>query len=147
MFPGCYASVVRLKNMPEAPVESRYPGERLGLPVSGPGSVARVGRRIGALAIDWACAVIVSLAFFSYDAWATTAIFGLVQILFIPTLGGSPGHRVLGMRLVRLDSSWVGLWRPIVRTLLLVLVIPAVIWDPDQRGLHDKAVGTVLLRA
>jgi len=25
-------------------------------------------------------------------------------------------------------------------------VIPAVIWDADQRGLHDKAAGTVLLR-
>lgn len=133
--------------MSEAPVESAYPGERLGLPMSGSGSVARVGRRLGALAIDWACAVIVSVAFFSYDSLATTVVFTVVQVLFIPTLGGSPGHRVLGMRLVRLDGSWVGLWRPIVRTLLLVLVIPAVIWDPDQRGLHDKAAGTVLLRA
>jgi len=26
-------------------------------------------------------------------------------------------------------------------------VIPAVIWDADQRGLHDKAAGTVLIRA
>ena len=25
------------------------------------------------------------------------------------------------------------------------LVIPAVIWDADQRGLHDKAAGTVLV--
>ncbi|PZU30429.1 MAG: RDD family protein, partial [Microbacterium sp.] len=43
-------------------------------------------------------------------------------------------------------GGWVGLWRPIVRTLLLCLVIPAVIWDADQRGVHDKAAGTVLLR-
>lgn len=133
--------------MSDATLESRYPGERLGLPATGSGSVARVGRRIGALAIDWACAVLVSVAFFAYDPWATTAIFALVQIVFIPTLGGSPGHRVLGMRLVRLDGAWVGLWRPVVRTALLVLVIPAVVWDPDQRGLHDKVVGTVLLRA
>ncbi|MCC4907282.1 RDD family protein [Microbacterium sp. cx-59] len=133
--------------MAETPLESRYPGERLGLPATGSGSVARVGRRIGALAIDWACAVIVSVAFFAYDSLATIAIFALVQIVFIPTLGGSPGHRLLGMRLVRLGGSWVGVWRPIVRTLLLVLVIPAVVWDPDQRGLHDKVVGTVLLRA
>ncbi|MBZ4486317.1 RDD family protein [Microbacterium sp. cx-55] len=133
--------------MAETPLESRYPGERLGLPATGSGSVARVGRRIGALAIDWACAVIVSVAFFAYDSLATIAIFALVQIVFIPTLGGSPGHRLLGMRLVRLGGSWIGVWRPIVRTVLLVLVIPAVVWDPDQRGLHDKVVGTVLLRA
>lgn len=124
-----------------------YPGERLGLPVSGPGSVGRPGRRIAALLIDWAAAVILSIAFFQYDPFATLVIFAVVQILFIPTAGGSPGHRILGMRVVRLDGGWVGLWRPLVRTLLLIVVIPAVIWDPDQRGLHDKAVGTVLIRA
>ncbi len=51
------------------------------------------------------------------------------------------------MRVVRLDGGWVGLWRPVVRTLLLIVVVPAVIWDADQRGLHDKIVGTVLIRA
>ena len=44
-------------------------------------------------------------------------------------------------------GGWVGLWRPIVRTALVLLVIPAVIWDADQRGIHDKIVGTVLIRA
>lgn len=126
--------------------QNMYPGERLGLPQTGIGSIGRVGRRIGALAIDWAAAVIISVAFFNYDSFATLLVFAVVQIVFIPTLGGSPGHRILGMRLVMMNGSWVGLWRPIVRTLLLVVVIPAVIWDPDQRGLHDKAVGTVLIR-
>ena len=126
--------------------ENSYPGERLGLPETGTGSIPRPGRRIAALAIDWACAVVISIAFFSYDALATTAVFAIVQILFLPTLGGSPGHRLLGLRLQLVGGGWVGLWRPIVRTVLLCLVIPAVIWDADQRGLHDKAAGTVLLR-
>ena len=124
-----------------------YPGERLGMPATGPGSIGRPGRRIGALAIDWTAAVILSIAFFDYDAFATLVIFAVVQMVFIPTAGGSPGHRILGMRVVRLGGGWVGLWRPIVRTLLLIVVIPAVVWDPDQRGLHDKVVGTVLIRA
>jgi len=126
--------------------ENAYPGERLGLPPDGAGSIARPGRRIGALAIDWACAIVVSVAFFSYDSLATLVIFAAVQIVFLPTLGGSPGHRLLGMRLQLVGGGWVGLWRPIVRTALLCLVIPAVIWDADQRGLHDKVAGTVLLR-
>ena len=126
--------------------ENSYPGERLGLPETGTGSIARPGRRIAALAIDWACAVVISIAFFSYDALATTVVFSIVQILFLPTLGGSPGHRLLGLRLQLVGGGWVGLWRPIVRTVLLCLVIPAVIWDADQRGLHDKAAGIVLLR-
>ncbi len=46
-----------------------------------------------------------------------------------------------------MSGGWVGLWRPVVRTVLLILVIPAVIFDADHRGLHDKAVGTVLIRS
>ena len=69
-----------------------------------------------------------------------------MQILFIPTLGGSPGHRLMGMYLVRVSGGWTGLWRPIVRTALLFLIIPAVVADDDHRGLHDKAAGTILLR-
>ena len=124
-----------------------FPGERLGLPETGRGSIGRIGRRIGAIAIDWACAVLISVAFFAYDPLATLVVFAAVQLVFIPTIGGSPGHRIVGLRVVQLSGAWVGLWRPIIRTLLLVLVIPAVIWDADQRGLHDKAAGTVLLRA
>lgn len=122
-----------------------YPGERLGLPEAGRGSIARPGRRIGALFIDYGAAYLIS-GFFGWDPLAILAIFALIQIVFLPTLQGSPGHRILGMRVVRLDGSWVGLWRPIVRTALLIFVIPAVIWDADQRGLHDKAAGTVLVR-
>ncbi|WP_254359633.1 RDD family protein [Microbacterium hominis] len=122
-----------------------YPGERLGLPREGQGSIGRLGRRVGALFIDYGAAYIIS-GFFAWDPLAILAIFGAIQIVFLPTLQGSPGHRVFGLRLVRADGAWVGLWRPVVRTLLLLVVIPAVIWDADQRGLHDKAAGTVLVR-
>jgi RDD family. len=125
---------------------SRYPGERLGLPEDGHGSVGRPGRRIGGIAIDWGIAVLISFAFFHYDGWATLAIFAVMQILFIPTIGGSIGHRIVGLRLVPLAGGWVGLWRPIVRTVLLSIVIPAIVWDSDQRGFHDKVAGTVLIR-
>ncbi|WP_460795571.1 RDD family protein [Microbacterium sp. GXF0217] len=135
-----------------------YPGERLGLPESGSRSIGRVGRRIAALVIDYAAATILATAFFGYDQFALPAeagatmfapmiVFAVMQIVFIPTLGGSPGHRIVGLRVMRADGAWPGLWRPIVRTLLLVVVVPAVIWDQDQRGLHDKAAGTILLRA
>jgi len=35
----------------------------------------------------------------------------------------------------------------LARTILLVLAIPALIWDRDDRGLHDKVAGTVVIRA
>lgn len=123
-----------------------WPGGRLGLPDTGPRSVGRLGRRIGAIAIDWAIAVVISIAFFRYDSWATLTIFAVVQILFISLLSGSPGQLILGMRVVPLKTGWVGVWRPAVRTVLLCIVIPAVIWDKDQRGVHDRLAGTVLVR-
>lgn len=129
--------------MTDAP--SAYPGERLGLPAQGPGSIARIGRRIGALFIDYGAAYLIS-GFFGYDSLAILSIFAAIQIVFLPTLQGSPGHRIFGLRLQRLGGGWAGLWRPVLRTLLLIVVIPAVIWDSDLRGLHDKAAGTVLVR-
>ena len=123
-----------------------WPGERLGLPESGRRSIGRLGRRLAALAIDWGLSVLVSVAFFDYNPWATLDVYAITQIVFLATAGGSVGHLVTGMRVVPLAGGWIGLWRPIVRTVLICLVIPAVIWDKDQRGVHDRAAGTVLIR-
>jgi uncharacterized RDD family membrane protein YckC len=123
-----------------------YPGERLGLPREGKGSIATLGRRVGALVIDYGAAYLIS-GFFDWDPLVILALFGAIQIIFLPTLQASPGHRLFGMTLRRTDGGWVGLWRPILRTALLIVVIPAAIWDADNRGLHDKAAGTVLVRA
>ncbi|WP_111720098.1 RDD family protein [Homoserinimonas sp. OAct 916] len=126
---------------------SRFPGERLGLPVSGKHSVARVGRRFGALFIDLAIAAVISWAFFDYNGWASTLIFVGLQIIAITVIGGSIGHRLVGMRVITLTGQPAGLWRPVVRSVLLGLAIPAMVWDSDQRGFHDKVAGTVLIRA
>ena len=123
-----------------------WPGKRLRLPESGARSIARPGRRLAAIAIDWASAVLISLAFFNYDPIATLAVFAVLQSVFLLTANGSVGHLVLGMRVVPMTGGYLGLWRPLVRTVLLCLVIPAVIWDADQRGMHDRLVGTILVR-
>lgn len=132
------------------PADNRWPGERLGLPEHGPRSVARPGRRIGALAIDWAVAYLLSWAFFrtplGTDPFVTLGIFAALQYLFLVVAGGGLGHLLVRLRLVPLAGGYLGLWRPAVRTVLLCLGIPALIWDRDQRGLHDKAAGTVLVR-
>jgi hypothetical protein len=126
--------------------DSQWPGERLGLPESGPRSVGRPGRRIAALAIDFAIAAVLSAAFFSYSGLASTLIFAGTQVLFITLVAGGIGHLLVGLRVVPLAGGWIGWWRPIVRTALICAVIPPLIWDADQRGLHDKIAGTVLVR-
>lgn len=89
----------------------------------------------------------ISWAFFHYDPIANIVIFAVMQIVFIPTIGGSIGHRLFGMRVIAMKGGWVGVWRPVVRSLLLSIAIPALVWDSDQRGFHDKIAGTVLIRA
>lgn len=131
--------------------ENRWPGERLGLPESGPRSIARPGRRILALVIDWAVASGLSLAFFATAPWQTDGfitlgLFAGIQLLFLLIVNGSIGHLVLRMRVVPLNPGRLAPWRPLVRTLLVCLFIPAVIMDSDQRGLHDRAAGTLLVR-
>jgi len=123
-----------------------WPGKRLGLPESGARSIARPGRRIGALILDYGIAYALGYAFFGGEGWIILAIFAALQVIFIVTLSGSLGHLVFGLRLVPQNPAWIGVVKPIVRTLLLCVVIPAVIWDTDQRGLHDRLVGTILVR-
>lgn len=123
-----------------------YPGERMGLPRSGPRSIAKAGRRIAAFAIDIAIGALISYRFFDYDRWASLIIFAVLQIVFLICASGSIGHLILGMRVVPVRNGWIGFWRPVVRTVLLSVAIPALIWDKDHRGMHDRIAGTVLVR-
>jgi len=130
---------------------STWPGERLGLPKAGPHSVGRVGRRIAALIIDWAIAVglaclIWGYTLLDYDGFVVLGVFVVLQAVQLAALGGSIGHRLLGLRLIAITGERAGLWRPIVRSVLLGLAVPALVWDSDQRGFHDKIAGTVLIR-
>jgi uncharacterized RDD family membrane protein YckC len=125
---------------------ANWAGKRLGLPESGSGSLAKMGRRILALMIDWFLALLVARAFFDSDNTATLTFFMLEQWLLVATTGNSFGHLLAGIRVRKLDGSHVGLVSALVRIGLILLVIPATIWDADNRGLHDKAAKTVLVR-
>ena len=131
---------------PDTSGTSKYPGHRLGLPESGPGSIARAGRRILGICIDWGIALLISNFAFGGDSWATLAVFAIEQTLLVGTLGYSIGHRIMRIAVVRPGGGTPGPLAGLVRAVLLCLVIPAVIFDPDQRGLHDKAMNTVLVR-
>lgn len=128
-----------------------YRGERLGLPKEGPGSIAPAGRRIAALFIDWGMCALVSFALISgrdpqvANLW-TPVVFFLVSVVCLGTVACTPGKRLLGLRLVRLGGGRPGFLQVAVRSFLLLLVIPAVVWDRDTRGLHDKAAGLVQVR-
>ncbi len=125
--------------------KSQYPGERLGLPQAGAGSVAGIGRRLGALMIDWLMCTAIALAVF-HDQYWTIVVFAAEVYLLIALTGFTVGKRLLGLRVVRLDGRPVGLFWSLVRTILFLVVIPPLVFDQDQRGLHDKAANTVVIR-
>jgi uncharacterized RDD family membrane protein YckC len=124
----------------------QWPGQRLGRPESGPGSIARFVPRTGALLIDWAFCSLVSAAFFGYDGFATLAIFLAEQVLLVGFFGYSIGHRVLRMQVQTLDGRPAGYLTALIRSVLVCLVVPPLVVDADQRGLHDRARNTGLFR-
>ncbi len=124
-----------------------YPGRRLGLPQTGAGSVARFGRRFVALCIDWALSLLIAGGLLGGNEWGTLAVFAVANVLLVATAGQSVGQRLLGIRVSRLDGGAPGAARALGRGVLLALAVPALVWDRDQRGLHDRFMGTVLRRS
>jgi uncharacterized RDD family membrane protein YckC len=126
--------------------------------------MAGFGRRLVAIAIDWALCQLIALAVLG-QAWGAggagsllpLAVFAAENVLLVSTLGYTVGHRLLGLQVVRLGvddparpSAWLA-WVPgvragLVRSLLLCLALPAMITGSDGRGWHDRLAGTMILR-
>ncbi|MEU1086502.1 RDD family protein [Streptomyces sp. NPDC005576] len=132
-------------------VDFGYRGKRLGLPEEGPGSVAPLGRRFGAIFIDWVLCLVIAYGLIARGDqqaagnWALL-VFLVMSFLTVGTLGFTPGKRLLRLRVVSEGGGRLGLGRVLVRTVLLVVVIPALIWDRDGRGLHDRLSRSVQVR-
>lgn len=128
-----------------------YRGKGLGLPEEGPGSVAPLGRRFGALFIDWSLCMVIAYGLLARGDqqaagnWAL-GVFLVMSLLTVGTIGCTPGKRLLGVRVVADDGGRLGFVRVVVRTVLLLLVIPALVWDRDGRGLHDRLSRAVQVR-
>lgn len=122
-----------------------YPGEGLGLPEAGPGSVPAAGRRLGALVLDWLMCELIAVWAFHSQYW-TVAVFAVEVWVLTALTGFTVGKRIFGVRVARLDGKPVGLIRSAIRTVLLLAVVPPLVFDRDLRGLHDKAAGTVVIR-
>ena len=133
---------------------SASPGERLGLPESGPGSLASMGRRLAALMIDWLisyglAALAMAFGVFSERMLATAVlvVWFLLGLVAVRLFSFTPGQLALGLQVASVDGRVpVRLGRLVVRGLLVATVIPALFTDSDGRGLHDRLTGTAVLR-
>ncbi|BBX61998.1 RDD family protein [Mycobacterium saskatchewanense] len=133
---------------------SAYPGERLGLPERGPGSLAPMGRRLAALMIDWLIAYGLAALAERFGALsehmlstAVLVIWLVLGVVAVRLFSFTPGQLALRLQVVAVDGrAPVGVGRLVVRGLLLALVVPALFTDWDGRGIHDRVSGTAVVR-
>jgi uncharacterized RDD family membrane protein YckC len=138
-----------------------YRGQRLGLPESGQASLASPGARIGAWIVDSVLSALVAALFVEVihhghhrdfaqrlPGYWSLIPFALDYILGMLFVGRTLGMYLFGLRIIRVDrNEAVNPWRAVLRTLLLMLLVPAVVFDKDGRGLHDRYTDTAVVRS
>ena len=129
--------------------QRRLRGASLGLPPSGPGSLASFGTRVVAYFVDAIAAALIAGLFTAPQLpgnWSLVS-FALLYVGTLVGLGQTPGMRLTGLRIAHPRAGErLALWRAVVRTALLMLLVPALLVDADGRGLHDRLTGTAVVR-
>lgn len=116
-------------------------------------------RRVLALMIDWLACSLIVVAFLGPGGWSadpfagtyTLLIYLVENTILTATMGGSFGQLLARLRVVRYDvhagPSQVPppFLKAAIRSALICLVIPPLVFRADGRGLHDMAAGTAVV--
>jgi uncharacterized RDD family membrane protein YckC len=135
-----------------------YRGERIGLPADGRGSLAPTGKRLGAYVVDAVASALVAALFVHRSGGSGTADrlpgtwslipFALDYVVGILVAGRTLGMYLFGLRVIRVSRDVaIDPLRALGRTALLLLFIPALVFDRDNRGMHDRLTDTAVVRA
>ena len=114
------------------------------------------GRRMLGITIDWLAAYAVSLGFFSGGGsflersrgiGGTVLLVLAIEYLVLVSLGGSSfGHRIVGLKVVRFSDGGVATpIQALIRTVLMVLIVSAITFDENGRGVNERLSNTVLV--
>ncbi len=130
-----------------------YPGESLGLPPSGRGSLASWRSRIAALILDWGASMIVAVTLFGvgvlreggWRSWMILAVYFIESGLLTALTGGSFGQLLARIGVMRVDGGPLGFGRAVVRAALISLVLPTLVIGAERRALNDLVLGTVVV--
>ncbi|MFT3715522.1 MAG: RDD family protein [Gordonia sp. (in: high G+C Gram-positive bacteria)] len=145
--------------------DNEYRGQDLGLPESGPGSLAGGWTRVLGLLVDWLLAYGIALIFVPFGSsqigLVVLGIWFVVGVVTVTLFGFTPGQFIVGTRVARVDfgperaaaeaagtqpRAAVGPVRALGRQLLVMFVVPALINDYNGRAMHDRATGTAIVR-
>lgn len=114
------------------------------------------GRRAVGLLLDWLAAYAVTLGFFAgsgsfldrtHRVGGTAVLVLAIEYLMLVALGGSSfGHRIVGLKVVRYsDGGAVTPLQALIRTVLMIIVITAITYDDEGRGINERLSNTVLI--
>ena len=115
-----------------------------------------LGRRFLGLSIDWLMCYAIALGFFggtgSFAERAPHAriphlIIFFIEVLVLTAFGGATaGHRLVGIKVVQFQGGANPTpFQALIRTVLLCLVVTAITYDENGRGIHERLSGTALI--
>lgn len=130
-----------------------YPGETLGLPETGRGSLASWRARVAALILDWAASMALAVILFGtgvlheagWRSWMILTVFFVESAVLTGLAGGSFGQIIAKIGVARLDGHPIGLLRAIARQAMICLVLPTIVIGAERRALNDLALGSVVI--
>lgn len=113
-----------------------------------------LGRRVVAITLDWlACYAIIAAVSGGIGQIGPTQSPSILALFFAEVSiltalqGASLGQKILRMKVVRfVDGGAITPLQALTRTVFLVLVVTAVTYDENGRGIHERISGTVLER-
>jgi hypothetical protein len=102
-------------------------------------------RKAQAITIDWIGSLFVA-ALLLDRSW-TLLIFFLQVAIMTALTGASAGQRLRGIRIIDVNTLQnIAPLGALIRTFLILLVIPAVVQTRQGRGLHDLATKSAAVR-
>ena len=110
------------------------------------------GRRMLGVLIDWLMSYAIAIGFFVEFGQSTMGavvflIFTVQYLVFAALGGATPGHRIMGLKIVRFsDGAMPTPLQALIRTGLLVLIITAITFDQNGRGINERLSNTVLVK-
>jgi uncharacterized RDD family membrane protein YckC len=109
-----------------------------------------LGRRFGALVIDWALCLLVASIYGepARDGWSPVVALIFIYTVFAGFFAQTPGMALVRIAVVDVDTGGrIGPLRGLIRGLAICLVVPLLVLDDRRRGLHDRLARSIVIPA